>query len=147
MSAAFDTINRRHLLDIVKSIVDEDEHRLHVIQFLLSGTVIDIRINGTSISKPFTSNVGTPQGDSLSPVLFTIYLEHALKEVRPTLPRPTTSFEEEIPNEVAYADDVDFIGQNYADIKKIQEVLKKIPAQSQHGQDRVHINIKKRRRM
>ena len=123
MSAAFDTINRRHLLDIVKLIVDEDEHRL--IQFLLSGTVIDTRINGTSTSKPFTSNVGTPQGDSLSPVLFTIYLEHAVKEVRPTQPRPTNSFEEEIPNEVAYADDVDFIGQNYADIIKIQEVLKK----------------------
>ena len=46
-------------------------------------------------------------------------------EVRPTLPRPTTSFEEEIPNQVAYADNVDFIGQNYADIKKIPEVLKK----------------------
>ena len=28
MSEAFDTINRRHLLDIVKSIVDEDEHRV-----------------------------------------------------------------------------------------------------------------------
>ena len=122
-SAAFDTINRRHLLDIVKSIVDEDEHRL--IQFLLSGTVIDTRLCGTSTSKPLTSNVGTPQRASLSPVLFSIYLEHALKEVRPTLPRPTTSFEEEIPNKVAYADDVDFIGQNYADIKKIQEVLKK----------------------
>ena len=39
------------------------------------------------------------------------------------LPRPTSSFATEIPNEVAYADDVDFIGQNYADIKKIQEVL------------------------
>ena len=40
------------------------------------------------------------------------------------MPRPTTSFKAEISNEVAYADDVDFIGQNYADIKKIQEVLK-----------------------
>ena len=46
MSAAFDTINRRHLLDIVKSIVDEDKHRL--IQFLLSGTDIDTRIEDTS---------------------------------------------------------------------------------------------------
>ena len=43
------------------------------------------------------------------------------------LPRPTSSFEAEIPNEVAYADDVDFIGQNYADIKEIQVALKKIP--------------------
>ena len=70
ISAAFGTINRRHLLDIVKSIVDEDEHRL--MQFLLSGTVIGTRINGTSTPKPFTSNVGTPQGDSLSPILFTV---------------------------------------------------------------------------
>ena len=46
MSAAFDTINRRHLLHIVKSIVDEDDHRLK--QFPMSGTVIDTRINGTS---------------------------------------------------------------------------------------------------
>ena len=67
MSAAFDMINRRHLFDIVKSIVDEDEHIL--IQFLLSGIIIDTRINGTLTSKPFTSNVGIPQGDSLSPVL------------------------------------------------------------------------------
>ena len=35
------------------------------------------------------------------------------------------SFEAEIPNEIGYADDVDFILQNYADIKKIQEVLEK----------------------
>ena len=51
----FYTIKRRHLLDIVKSTVDEDEHRL--IQFLLSGTVIVTRIHGTSTSKPFTSNM------------------------------------------------------------------------------------------
>ena len=129
MSVAFDTdtINRRHLLDIVKSIVDEDEHRLIVIQLLLSGTVIDTRINSTSTSKPSTSNVGTLHGDSLSPVLFTECLEYALKEIR-SPPRPTTSFEAEIPNEVDYADDVDFIEQNYAYIIKIQGVLKKIPA-------------------
>ena len=128
MSATFDTINRLHLFDVVKSVFDEDEHRL--IQFLLGGTDIDTRINGTSTSKPFTRYEGTPQGDSLSPVLFTIYSEHALKEVRPTLPRPTTLFKAEIPNEVAYADNVDFIGQNYADIKKIQLVLENINLKS-----------------
>ncbi|RUS81468.1 hypothetical protein EGW08_010766 [Elysia chlorotica] len=39
--------------------------------------------------------------------------------------RASASNAGEIPNEVAYADDVDFIGQSYADINKIQEVLKK----------------------
>ena len=78
MSAAFDMIKRRHLLVIVKSMADEDKHRL--IQFLLSGTVIDTRIIGTSPSVPSTSNVSTPQGGSLSPVLSIIYLEHAIKK-------------------------------------------------------------------
>ena len=45
-----------------------------------------------------------------------------------TVPRPTTSFKAEIPSEVAYADDADFVEQNHADIKKIQEVLKDLPA-------------------
>ena len=78
MPAAFHTINRCHLLKIVKSIVDEDQHRL--IQFLLSGTVIDT-------SKPFTSNVGnvgTTQGDSLSPGLFTIVIFRTCSQRSPT---------------------------------------------------------------
>ena len=122
MSAAFDTINRQKLLEILKTIVDEDEHR--IIQFLLSNTIINTRINGSTKQNPFMSNVGTPQGDSLSPVLFTIYLEHALREVRHTLPKPQTEYEENIPNEVAYADDVDFISQEYADIREIESILK-----------------------
>ena len=65
----------------------------------------------------FISNVGTPQGDSLSSVLFIVYLEHALKEVRTTLPRPIVKYEKEIPNEIAYADDVN--------INEIQETLHK----------------------
>ncbi|GFR96494.1 Ras-like protein Rab-6B [Elysia marginata] len=78
MSAAFDTINRETLLKILEDIVNEDEHR--IIRFLLSNTIIDTKIIGATEKKPFFSNVGTPQGDSLSPVLFTIYLEHSLKE-------------------------------------------------------------------
>ena len=106
------------LFEIVETIVVEDEQLL--VQFLMGGTVIDTRINGTTTSKPFTSNVGTSQGDSLSLVLFTVYLEYALNKVQLTLPRTTSSFEAEIPNEVAYTDSVDFIRKNYADIKEIQ---------------------------
>lgn len=123
MSAAFDTINRQEMLNIVKNIVNDDEQRL--IRFLLSHTTINTRINGSSKRNQFDSNVGTPQGDSLSPVLFTIHLEHPLKEVRKTQPNPPLQPDREIPDEIAYADDVDFIGRDFANISIIQETLKK----------------------
>ncbi|KAK3797961.1 hypothetical protein RRG08_018765 [Elysia crispata] len=85
MSAAFDTIDRQILLDITERIVEEDE--LRIIRFLLSDTVINTRINGATKERPFVSNIGTPQGDSLSPILFSIYLENALKEGRPRTPK------------------------------------------------------------
>ena len=121
MSAAFDTINREILLSILAEIVEEDELRL--IQFLLSNTQINTRINKADTRAPFTSNVGTPQGDGLSPVLFTVYLEHALKNARDIIGQPKTRLEQLIPREIAYADDVDFVGSDYMDIKAIQKEL------------------------
>ncbi|GFS22486.1 very-long-chain enoyl-CoA reductase [Elysia marginata] len=123
MSAAFDKINRSQSLDILKTIIKEDE--LRIIRFLLSNTEINTKINGSSKAMPFMSNVGTLQGDSQSPVLFTIYLENALREIRTTLPEPNSSYGREIPSAIAYADDVDFIGHDYANIAKIQETLEK----------------------
>ena len=123
MSAAFDTIDRHKLLDILQTIIQEDEHR--IIRFLLSNTKINTRIIGKSKTNTFNSNIGTPQGDSLSPVLFIIYLEHALKDARLLLATPSHQYHQEIPNELAYADDVDFIGQEYADINSIQQTLER----------------------
>ncbi|GFS10187.1 group II intron reverse transcriptase/maturase [Elysia marginata] len=120
MSAAFDTINRETLLKILEDIVNEDEHR--IIRFLLSNTIIDTKIIGATVKKPFFSNIGTPQGDSLSPVLFTIYLEHALKAV---LPNPSTPLEKVLPREIAYADDVDFVAFQDIDIEEVGKVLEK----------------------
>ena len=123
MSSAFNTIYRQTLLDILREIVEEDE--LRIIRFLLSDTIINTRINGATKEKSFESNIGSPQGDSLSLVLFSIYLENALKEVRNILPRPTSDFEKTLPTEIVYADDVDFIGLEFADIAEVQKTLKK----------------------
>ena len=117
MSAAFDTVDRHKLLDILKNIIDEDE--LRIIRFLLSNTTINIKINGATKQMPFNSNVGVPQGDGLSPVLFTVYLEAALREVRKDL-----SQESKIPNEMAYADDVDFVTiEDHINIDEVQRKL------------------------
>ena len=72
MSVAFDTINRQKLLDVI----EEDELRL--IRFQLSNTHIKLKVNGTEIRVSFLSNTETPEGESLSPVLFIIYLEYAI---------------------------------------------------------------------
>ena len=46
MTAAFDTIDRNQLLNIIATIVNEDE--LRIIRFLLSNTKINTRINGAT---------------------------------------------------------------------------------------------------
>ena len=112
----------RHLINILQEIVDEDE--LKLIQYLLSNTIIDTKIEKADIKSPFMSNVGTPQGDGLSPVLFTVYLEHALREVRSVIGDPKSTIDEKIPREIAYADDIDFIGTEFIDIDEIQKSLK-----------------------
>ena len=123
MSAAFDTIDRTTLLNILETIIEEDELRL--VRFLLSNTCLNIRIGGTKEEKKFTSNIGTPQGDSLSPILIVVNFKNALKEVRPLLPQPVTESEKTLPNVIAYADDVDFIARERIDVIQIQKVLKR----------------------
>ena len=68
---------------------------------------------------PFLANVVTTQGASLSPILFIVYLETALREIR-----KINRIEEEIPTEMAYADDVDFISMiRHKDMGEISKVL------------------------
>ncbi|KUF92771.1 Very-long-chain enoyl-CoA reductase [Phytophthora nicotianae] len=78
LSRAFDTIDRAKLLEVLRTFLPDDEIRL--IQLLLSNTTLSLRVGKNSLS-PFHSNTGTPQGESLSPVLFVIYLEAAFRDL------------------------------------------------------------------
>ena len=78
LSRAFDTIRRDK-----QSFLDEPE--LRMIRFLLAATSLEPRLS-TGDCHAFASTIGTPQCDSLSPVLFTVYLEAALRDLRPRLP-------------------------------------------------------------
>ncbi|GFR63541.1 very-long-chain enoyl-CoA reductase [Elysia marginata] len=117
MSSAFDTIDRHILLNILKNIIKEDEQR--IIRYLLSNTELSIKVKGSSNTESFKSNIGTPQGDSLSPVLLIVYLEHALKNIRKieTLYTQNTL-------ELAYADDVDFVSTiDFVDVETSKKEL------------------------
>ena len=54
MSSAFDAIDRKLLLDILKDILNEDEMRL--VRFLLSDTNISIKIKGATDEMPFLAD-------------------------------------------------------------------------------------------
>ena len=82
MSSAFDTIHRDKLLKIVENILNEDE--LRILRVLLADTTLEIKIQNAEAC-PFASNIGSPQGDSISGSLFTIYLNHALQQIRLSL--------------------------------------------------------------
>ena len=115
MSRAFDTINRSKLMSVLDTVpgLTEDDRRL--VRFLLANTSIAIHVNGITTT-PFASTIGSPQGDALSPILFAIYLEAAIRELYAQgLMRPECDVK--IPGSAIYADDTDFISlcSNYID--------------------------------
>ena len=119
-ASAFDTINRETLLNVLTTFLTEDDIKL--VRFLLSDTKLTINLGNKS--KTIPTIIGTPQGDSLSPVLFVVYLEAALRELRPKIQTQNSVS----PFELAYADDVDFIFPNEevakSKIGTISETLK-----------------------
>jgi hypothetical protein len=119
LSQAFDTVNRSLLLDVLKNKVGICDDSLHIIKVLLSNTTAQIKLNG-KLSDPFKTNIGVPQGDGLSPVLFPIYLEAAMDDL------PSTLKSENLiqSTNIFYADDCDFIN---CDVEVINAVKSRGP--------------------
>ena len=118
LSRGFDTIRRDKLLEVLQSFLDEPE--LRMIRFLLAATSLEPRLS-TGECHAFASTIGTPQGDSLSPVLFTVYLEAALRDLRSRLP-PRPPADVKLPLDVEYADDIDFISYSRPYLNEIERI-------------------------
>ena len=125
MSRAFDTINRERLMKILKDDVELDEDELRLCQALLAGTNLTVKIK-TVFSAPFETTIGTPQGDGLSPILFVVYLESAIREVMKraelkNIIRP--KIDEGLPDKAIYADDSDFISTSECYLKGLEDLI------------------------
>ena len=126
MSAAFDSMDREKLLHILTGIVPVTELRL--VRSLLANTTLCVRIQGY-LGEAFGTVLGTPQGDGLSPILFVIYLEGAMRELRATDGALYGKFNghdwlKDI-SEMSYADDVDF---TCPDLESLDTLMDIIPA-------------------
>ena len=92
MRRASDTIDRRRLLTVRGNTVIPDEMRMHWLLFL--DTSMGVLV-GRATTKLFSNTTGTPQGDGLSPVLFTGYLAAEFEDTKhrhTALPRQSYIF-------------------------------------------------------
>ena len=112
------SIRRDKLLEVLQSFLDEPE--LRMIRFPLAATSLEPRLS-TGDCLAVASTVGTPQGDSLSPVLFTVYLEATLRDLRSRLP-PRPPADDRLPLDVEYADDIDFISYSRPYLNDIERI-------------------------
>lgn len=131
LSQAFDCVDRVLLLRVLREedIANEDE--LRMIQLLLRNIKLRARI-GNQFGEEFGTHRGILQGDGLSPKLFTVYLEAALRELRKVLIDSG-----EVVLDIAYADDVDFIAMSKRVLTRIEEIA---PALLQKWRLKVNTN-------
>ena len=102
MSRAFDTVDRNELMLDLAMILEKDE--LHIMKLMIEDVKFVVRC-GQKKGKPFVTNIGTPQGDCLSPILFILYLANALKIDNPELQENEEEQRGDIIDE-QYADDI-----------------------------------------
>ena len=75
MSKAFDTIKRKDLIEHLQHTIEADE--LHIMKKMLEVSLV-VRC-GDSISEPFHTDTGAPQGDCASANSFTYYLAKSIE--------------------------------------------------------------------
>ena len=77
MSRAFDTISRSSVIENLKEILNPDE--IHLVSLLIKDVQLQVKCEN-HIGRAFTTNVGSPQGDCASPLLFIFELSKALEK-------------------------------------------------------------------
>ena len=106
-------------MEVLNTFMTEEEVRM--VRVLLANTQLTVRVSN-HLSNYFPTTIGTPQGDSLSPVLFTVYLEAALREVRLQAPQKVVG-DIHLPFELVYADDTDFMSTSRQWLQPLEPIL------------------------
>ena len=79
MPSAFDTIYRDELFKIVEEFLDEAD--MQILSTLLAQTTIEVKVENAQTTT-FKFNIASPQGNSISRPLFTLYFNRALQRIK-----------------------------------------------------------------
>ena len=73
MSKAFDTIKRETLFNDLQKYLNYDE--LQIVRVLLDNVKYSVKLEN-EIGEPFTTNIGSPQGDGISALFSSFILQY-----------------------------------------------------------------------
>ena len=115
MSKAFDTVNRKLLLQQLEKVLQPDE--LHLLSILTNRPLITVTLDGEK-GEGFRTFVGICQGDCLSAVLFIFYLACALEKD----PDDQVTHDLKAFLDILYADDLTYstTSQNHREVIKTE---------------------------
>ena len=134
MSKAFDTVRRNDLFAILEDILEADE--LHMMTILVEDVTLRVKI-GKTIGEAIKTNIGIPQGDCLSPILFILYLTEALKPTRTVAKPPHLDSTKMLMIDQQYADDVSWVTDQDETVlqlrKEVPSILKEKNLQKMLG--------------
>ncbi|KAL4098346.1 hypothetical protein QTP88_022976 [Uroleucon formosanum] len=118
---AYDSVHRESLYNIMTEFGIPKKLR-NLVRMCMEGAHYKVRIDQT-ISETFTVETGLKQGDALSPVLFNLALEKAVRELQ----KETTGIEinQQKIQILGFADDLNIIGNTKDDTEKAAKVLEK----------------------
>ena len=124
LSRAFDTVERPRLLQIIGDLPQVNDDEIRMVRLILADTKLQVRIEHV-LSEAFDDNMGTLQGDSLSPFLFLTYLNEAMDKAAATfqIPLPILDQQLRLPDTTAFADDVDIYSTSATHVETRQKHL------------------------
>ena len=95
------SINCINLLQLLKSLINESDYRI----------IYNDTYSRSTWTHGQNTTICTPQGDALSPILFTEYLELSIRNHKENIPMNYSP----VHHIFSYADNTDFISNTYAD--------------------------------
>jgi hypothetical protein len=110
----------------MSTIVEEDE--LRMCRLLLSNTTVTIQ-NSKVNAEPFSTNIGSPQGDGISGTFFNVYFERSLRKLCDIMFQAKPALDHDyamtssMPDEMIYADDADFLTCDTNEKRKLNSIV------------------------